>query len=108
MGTLADSLFTVLMSWVRALVNGLWALFSADRTTTLEFLGKHWLLIAVAASFVIMSLGISGGIERACKVMMPVLLVLFLLLGVYIAFLPGAADGYKYIFTLNPKGLLNP
>lgn len=47
MGTLADSLFTVLMSWVRALVNGLWALFSADRTTTLEFLGKHWLLIAV-------------------------------------------------------------
>ena len=47
MGTLADSLFTVLMSWVRALVNGLWALFSADRTTALEFLGKHWLLIAV-------------------------------------------------------------
>ncbi|MBR5559988.1 MAG: hypothetical protein IKU73_01080, partial [Clostridia bacterium] len=47
MGTLADSLFTVLMSWVRALVNGLWALFSAERTTTLEFLGKHWLLIAV-------------------------------------------------------------
>ena len=46
MGTLADSLFTVLMSWVRALVSGLWALFSADRTTTLEFLGKHWLMIA--------------------------------------------------------------
>ena len=67
-----------------------------------------WLLIAVAASFVIMSLGISGGIERACKVMMPVLLVLFLLLGIYVAFLPGASDGYKYIFTLNPKGLLNP
>lgn len=47
MGTLADSLFTVLMSWVRALVNALWALFSADHTTVLEFLGKHWLMIAV-------------------------------------------------------------
>jgi len=48
MGTFADSLFTVLMSWVRALVNGLWALFSADHTTLLEFLGKNWLVIAVA------------------------------------------------------------
>ncbi|MED9820496.1 MAG: hypothetical protein U0J65_00490 [Christensenellales bacterium] len=56
MGTLADSLFTVLMGWVRALVNALWALFSADHTTTLEFLGKHWLLIAgglIAAGLVI-------------------------------------------------------
>lgn len=26
MGTLADSLFNVLMSWVRALVNSIWAL----------------------------------------------------------------------------------
>ena len=47
MGTLTDSLFTVLMSWVRGLVNALWALFSSDHTTTLEFLGRHWLLIAV-------------------------------------------------------------
>ena len=56
MGTLTDSLFTVLMSWVRGLVNALWALFSSDHTTTLEFLGKHWLLIAavlIAAGLVI-------------------------------------------------------
>ncbi|MDO5300391.1 MAG: hypothetical protein Q4F18_13250, partial [Clostridia bacterium] len=56
MGTLADSLFSVLMSWVRALVNSIWALFSADHTTILEFLGKNWLLIAlviIAAGLVI-------------------------------------------------------
>ena len=56
MGTLADSLFTVLMSWVRALVSGIWALFSAEHTTALEFLGKNWLLIVavlVAAGLVI-------------------------------------------------------
>ena len=47
MGIAADSLFNVLMSWVRALVNALWALFSADRTTALEFLGKNWMTIAV-------------------------------------------------------------
>ncbi len=47
MGTLADSLFTVLLGWVRALVDSLWAILSADHTTILEFLGKNWLVIAV-------------------------------------------------------------
>ena len=46
MGTLADSMFSVLMSWVRALVSAIWALFGSDRTTALEFLGKNWLGIA--------------------------------------------------------------
>ncbi|HIU16142.1 MAG TPA: hypothetical protein IAC49_06730 [Candidatus Ventricola intestinavium] len=56
MGTLADSLFTVLMGWVRALVNSIWALFSADHTTLLEFFGKNWMLIAlviIAAGLVV-------------------------------------------------------
>ena len=56
MGVIADSLFTVLMSWVRALVNGIWALFSSERTTILEFLGKNWigivLVIVVAGLFI--------------------------------------------------------
>ena len=47
MGTFADSLFTVLMSWVRALVNAIWAIFSSDNTTVLEFLGKNWMAIAL-------------------------------------------------------------
>lgn len=56
MGTLADSLFTVLLGWVRALVDSLWAILSADHTTILEFLGKNWLVIAlciIAAGLVI-------------------------------------------------------
>lgn len=48
MGTFADSLFTVLLSWVRGLVNAIWALFTSDHTTLLEFFGKNWLIIAVA------------------------------------------------------------
>lgn len=46
MGTLADSLFTVLMGWVRGLVSAIWALFTSDNTTVLEFLGRNWLTIA--------------------------------------------------------------
>ena len=67
-----------------------------------------WIAVAIAVSFVIMSMGISGGIEKTCKVMMPVLFALFLVLAVYIAFLPGVSAGYQYIFSLNPAGLANP
>ena len=55
-----------------------------------------------------MIFGISGGIERACKVMIPALYVLMIILAVFMLFVPGTGEGYRYIFTLNPKGLLNP
>lgn len=63
---------------------------------------------ALAVNFAIMAFGVGGGIERANKVMMPVLFFLFAGLGVYIATLPGAGDGYRYIFTLDPAGLADP
>ncbi|MBQ8143804.1 MAG: sodium-dependent transporter [Butyricicoccus sp.] len=64
-----------------------------------------WIIVAIIVSVVIMAMGIAGGIEKACKVMIPALFGLFLVLAVYIATLPGAMDGYKYIFTLNVAGL---
>ena len=67
-----------------------------------------WIIIAVAGSFAIMIFGISSGIERACKIMIPALYVLMILLAVFMVFVPGTGSGYRYIFTLNPKGLLNP
>jgi NSS family neurotransmitter:Na+ symporter len=66
-----------------------------------------WQIIGLVVSVVIMAMGVAGGIEKANKVMMPVLFGLFLILAVYIGTLSGASDGYKYIFTLNPQGLLN-
>lgn len=67
-----------------------------------------WIVIAIVACFAIMSMGIAGGIEKANKIMMPMLFVLFICLGIYIATLPGAFKGYRYIFTINPKGLADP
>ena len=67
-----------------------------------------WIVIAVLASFLIMSFGVSQGIEKANKIMMPVLFFLFVVLGIYILTLPGAFDGYRYIFTLDPAGMLDP
>ena len=67
-----------------------------------------WQLVGLAVAAVIMAMGVSGGIEKANKMMMPVLFGLFVILGIYIAFLPGAGEGYQYIFTLDLKGLADP
>lgn len=64
-----------------------------------------WVVVAIIVAFIIMALGVSGGIEKANKIMMPVLFFLMLALGIYIAFLPGSSNGYKYIITFNGAGL---
>lgn len=69
---------------------------------------NFWIVIALIVSFFIMSLGIASGIEKANKFMMPILFILFVLLGIYIMFQPGSTGGYKYIFTVNLKGLADP
>ncbi len=52
--------------------------------------------------------GVGNGIEKANKVMMPVFFVLFIILAIYAACQPGAIDGYKYIFRIEPKVLADP
>lgn len=67
-----------------------------------------WQTAAVVIAMVIMALGIGGGIEKANKVMMPLFFCLFLGLAVYISTLPGAGAGYRYMFLMDPAGLLDP
>ncbi len=75
--------------------------------TASAFGNNIWLIIAMVVTVVIMAFGVAGGIEKANKVMMPLLFIMFVGLGIYVFTLPGAGAGYKYIFTLNPKGLLD-
>ena len=76
-------------------------------STATAFGNNLWLIIAMIVTAIIMALGIAGGIERANKIMMPLLFVMFLGLGIYIFTLPGSSAGYRYIFTIEPKGLLD-
>ena len=66
----------------------------------------QWLVLGLTASVILR--GASGGIEKANKVMMPILFFLFVALGIYVFTLPGASGGYRYIFTIKPEGLLDP
>lgn len=67
-----------------------------------------WQVLGMVITLLIMILGIGGGIEKANKLMIPLFYVLFISLAVYIFTLPGAKDAYRYIFVLNPEGLLDP
>ncbi|MBQ3107618.1 MAG: sodium-dependent transporter, partial [Firmicutes bacterium] len=73
-----------------------------------SFGNNGWLIFGLLVTFVIMILGISGGIEKANKVMIPLFYVLFIGLAVYVAFQPGAADGYKWMFTIRPEAFKDP
>lgn len=119
-GSLALAIgYSVVMGWILKYA------FSALRGTLLkpsdidEFMNSFgemasyggnniWQTIAVCVTVIILIFGIGAGIEKANKVMMPLFFFLFLGLGIYIAFQPGAVDGYKYIFTVDTKALADP
>lgn len=47
-------------------------------------------------------------IEKSNKIMMPLFFILIVILAGRVAFLPGALEGYKFIFTINWRDLLDP
>lgn len=58
-----------------------------------------WHVAVVVITAAILILGVSGGIEKINKIMMPTFFLLFLLIAVRVAFLPGAAAGYRYLLV---------
>lgn len=61
-------------------------------------------IIIVVVTLLTITLG-AETIEKTNKVMMPLFFVLFILLAVRIALLPGAFEGYKFLFTPNWSAL---
>lgn len=66
-----------------------------------------WMVVAIVLGFGACILGLQKGVERITKVMMGALFVIMIGLAIYIAFIPGAKEGY--IFYLKPdfKNLVN-
>lgn len=59
-------------------------------------------------TLLIMTLGVSGGVEKANKVFMPLLVVLFVIIVIRSLFLPGAVDGLNTFFTPDWSAVANP
>ncbi len=58
-----------------------------------------WMIIFLLMNIVIVAKGISGGIEKAGKVLMPTLFALLILIAVRSITLPGAGAGLAFLFT---------
>lgn len=67
-----------------------------------------WHVIGLVITFIFMIFGISGGIEKMNKVLMPIFFALFVILAVRVSFLEGAAGGYAYLFSPKWSALANP
>jgi NSS family neurotransmitter:Na+ symporter len=67
-----------------------------------------WLSLAAIITGIILVFGIAKGIERANKVLMPVLIGLLLVLMVRALTLPGAMEGIRYILVPDWSFLLKP
>lgn len=67
-----------------------------------------WHLLGLGITFTIMILGVSKGIEKMNKIMMPVFFVFFILLMIRVMTLGNVMEGYKYLFVPKWEFLLNP
>ncbi len=119
-GSLAMAIgYTVVMGWILKYMVGTFT-GSTLAPTDLDGYGaafggmasafgnNGWLVAALVICMVILILGIGGGIEKANKFMMPVFFVFFIGLGIYVFMQPGASEGYRYIFRIDPEMLANP
>lgn len=64
-----------------------------------DFGSVGWQMLGLGLTFAIMILGVTRGIEKMNKVMMPVFFIFFVILLVRVVTLPGAAEGFRYMFV---------
>ena len=111
--------YTVVMGWILKYAVGTFTGKTLAPKGVEEFSGAFgsmasafgnngWQIAALILCMGILMLGVVSGIEKANKFMMPLFFGLFVILAVYVAFQPGAAEGYKYIFRIDPKALADP
>jgi NSS family neurotransmitter:Na+ symporter len=106
--------YSVVVGWIlRYLVSAVTG--AAMRYTPADFgaLASHfgsvpWHIIGLAIVFAVMTAGISKGIEKLNRVMMPLFFLLFIILAIRALFLPGAGDGYKYLLMPQWGALADP
>ncbi len=65
-------------------------------------------LVGFLIVFFIMIFGISNGIEKLNKILMPLFFILFMILAIKAAFLPGSFRGYTYLFDFDFAEFLEP
>ena len=120
LGALAMAIgYTVVMGWILKYMIGAFTGktlapadtegFAASFGSMASAFGNNvWQIVALVIGIIILMFGVGRGIEKANKILMPVFFILFAVLGIYVAFQPGAIEGYKYIFRVDPEAFADP
>lgn len=83
--------------------NAIWNAFTSSPSQTIFF---H--LVSITIGGYIVYKGIAGGIEKASKIMIPMLFVLLIIAVIRALTLPGSIEGVKYLFTPDFADLTQP
>lgn len=67
-----------------------------------------WHIVAIVLSLIVMCCGISSGIEKVNKIMMPLFFLMFIFLAIRVFFLPGAFSGYEFMLRPDWIKLADP
>lgn len=107
--------YAVIVGWVLRTMSGslTGAVEAAGAETyfaqaTVAFGSIPWHLGVILLTALILSRGITSGIEKINKVLMPIFYVLFLFIAVRVFMLPGSVEGYAYLFIPHWDALLSP
>ena len=65
-------------------------------------------VVFILMTHLIVSRGVEKGIEKASKVMMPMLFMILMIMAVRVAFMPGAAEGYRFFLSCDFSEAFKP
>lgn len=116
MGSLGIAIgYAVIMGWVLNSLAGSLSgvLLNSDpsaffQAAAVDFGNPFWHSAIVLLVCVVLLMGVTAGIEKVSKVLMPLFYVLFILLAVWVATLPGAIEGYRFLLVPDWSKLLEP
>ena len=106
--------YAIILGWV---LHTLWGSISGElltsdpaaffASTSGAYGSLLWHFLVIGMTCLVLLFGVTAGIEKASRVLMPMFFVLFIFLAVWVAFLPGSEAGYEFLFVPRWEKLLN-
>lgn len=107
--------YCIVVGWVLRTIFGAVSgnLFSVDAQVYFDrasgsFGSIPWHFAVVAVTALILLFGVTNGIEKMNRFMMPAFFILFFIIAVRVFFLPGSTEGYRYLLVPKWDALLRP
>ena len=116
MGSLGIAIgYAVILGWVLNSLAGALSgtLMTAEPTAFFTAAASHfgnplWHTVVIAMVCLVLMFGVTSGIEKESRILMPLFYVLFIILAIWVATLPGAGEGYRFLLVPDWSKLLEP